>query len=185
MFLVPFGPTHHSISAYTLLDLVIVDDLNKLLNFQQPGNPILSSHELIFFDFTLNCKPVSHFSSNYRDFSKFNSADFLYNNNSNETNCDMCLNNLNQSLLQIFNTFAFLRTYNSKRPAAPWITPDTKSQICFRERLRARFRRNSNVDNKQLFVAQRNRVQELICDSRIAYTEGKISGFLVEMSMDK
>ena len=152
LYLVPSEPTHHSVTTHTLLDLVIVDDLIKILSFEQSGTPFLSGHELLTFNFAHYCDPVSQFSFTYRDFSKFNTADFLntltplvYNDHYADGNFDLRLENLNQSLLQAYNILAPLRTYTSKRPPAPWMTPDIRSEIRLRERLRARFRRSGNA----------------------------------------
>ena len=184
LFLVPSGPTHHANTAYTLLDLIIADDLNKISNFSQSGTPFLSGHELLSFEFTCDCKSISNskFSFTYRDFSNFTADNFLItltslldDNYPDVNDCDLRLNNLNDSLLHTFDVLAPLRTYNSKRPPAPWMTPNIKSEICQRERLRARYRRNNSVYNKQLFILQRNKVQKLIFDSRNAHYSSKLS----------
>lgn len=48
LYLVPYESTHHLRNSSTLLDLCIVDDMDKLRGYGQHGVPFLSAHDLIF-----------------------------------------------------------------------------------------------------------------------------------------
>ena len=82
---------------------------------------------------------------------------------------------MNSSLLQSLNTHAPYRTLISKRPPAPWVTIAIKQQIKVRERLRNTLRRNHNVINRQLFNAQRNKVQNMLIQSRNDYNMSQLA----------
>ena len=77
LFLVRSNATHHCRSSHTWLDLVIVDDLEKVSNFNQSGAPFLSGHELISFDYTISCNLFKNFSFEYRDYKSFDQNSYL------------------------------------------------------------------------------------------------------------
>ena len=171
LHLVPSNPTHHTphTDSYTWLDLVIVDDLDKAVNFTQSGCPFLSGHELITFTYTCSCPPITQYSFTFRDFKDFNNDAFYETLTASFINCDtshLDLNSyvslINQAILQSLNTHAPFKTYRSKRPPAPWITTQIKVEIRLREQLRNRVRRNRTIANKQHYIAQRNKVQSMI-----------------------
>lgn len=52
-YLVPFGATHHLKDSSTFIDLCIIDDSNKLLDYGQIDVPFLSAHNLIYIKYEI------------------------------------------------------------------------------------------------------------------------------------
>ena len=146
LFLVPSNATHHTATSDTWLDLVIVDNLEKVRHFQQSGTPFISGDEIISLDYTFDCNPVSNYSFNFRDFEGFNvdayldTLQHLLLTSTSFENCDDFIDFLSECLNSSLNQHAPLKTYHSKRPPAPWITLEIKNHLKLRETLRNRLR---------------------------------------------
>ncbi|KMQ84053.1 reverse transcriptase-9 [Lasius niger] len=51
LYLVPFGSTHHLRNSSTLLDLCIIDDSDKLVDYGQHEVALLSAHDLVYIKY--------------------------------------------------------------------------------------------------------------------------------------
>ena len=72
------NPTHHTSRSHTWLDLVMVDNHEKITFFGQSGTPFLSGHELISFHYDyFIAVPASNFVFLYRNFKSFNPNNYL------------------------------------------------------------------------------------------------------------
>ena len=167
---------------------MIVGDKEKILNFRQSGATFLSGHELSTWEYTCQRKSTEKTTYTKRDFKHFNVTNFLIalDNTFRHENsvslgsheiaiCGMYLNIINNSLLQSLNIHAPYRTLTSKRPHAPWLTIAIKQQIKVHERLRNTLRRNHTITNRQLFNAQRNKVQDMLIQSRHDYNMSQLA----------
>lgn len=54
MYLVPYGSTHHLRNSTTFLDLCIIDDVDKLINYGKKAASFLSAHDLINVVYNIN-----------------------------------------------------------------------------------------------------------------------------------
>ena len=179
--LVPSNPTHHTAKSHTWLDLVIVDNLGKMISFTQSGTPFLSGHELISLEYKFPTKPISNFTFTYRDFRSFNSVSYLdalqesLGDISFTGDISGIITSINIRLIQTLDRHAPQKSYCSKRPPAPWIDTEMKNHIAKRERLRNRLRRNPSPFNWRLFSRQRNLVQLLMSQKRTRYNLTRLS----------
>ena len=188
--LVPSGPTYHVFyhpiyqipDSHIWLDLVIVDRLEKILNFHQTGIPFLLGHELISFDYKCYSRPCTLLTSTHRDFRNWGNFNFLnsvctllLDGTSPTVNGELNLAILNDALTSVLDSNAPYRTYTlSKRTPAHWLSPDIKRQIRLREQLRNKFGRNPNFI-KSLFSKQHNKLKSFIESNRNIYQLKKLA----------
>jgi len=64
-------------AVYTLLDLCIVDDADKLINYEQRDVCFLSTHDLISIDYNIKIERIPKRTLRICDFRSFKLDDFL------------------------------------------------------------------------------------------------------------
>lgn len=77
LYLVPHLPTHHLRDSDTWLDLCIIDDHSKLIDFGQQAVKFLSAHDLIFIKYRIKIQRCSSRQIVCRDYREFNELEFL------------------------------------------------------------------------------------------------------------
>lgn len=75
--MVPFEPTHHLKNSDTVLDLCIIDDSSKLIEFDKHSVAFLSAHILIHINYDIKLERTQCRSIICRNFKQYNDEDFL------------------------------------------------------------------------------------------------------------
>lgn len=189
LFLVPYGPTHHLRNSSTLLDLCIIDDIEKMHSFGQTGVPFLSAHDLIHVTYKLKVDRLPPREFTCRDFRNFNQEAFLaqlshlnwrvlYVSNSVDEKVDI----LNDYLVRCIDTHAPVVHVKPKAVAAPWLTPAIKEMMSARNRARRIWRRIPPRDRilklaaYENFKHLRNTVQLQIREARSTHYNRVFAG---------
>ena len=169
LHLVPFEPTHHTSSSHTLLDLCIVDDCEKVVNYSQYPVPFLSAHDLICIKYKFSTRRFLPRSYVSRNLNNFDNA--LYQSNlliqdwaviSSASHVDLKVEALCSNLLHCVNMQAPKRICYRKRPPTPWITEEIKYLMKERNQLRCAYIRTRDPLVHCKFKSHRNKVKSLI-----------------------
>ncbi|KAI5747281.1 hypothetical protein M8J77_013016 [Diaphorina citri] len=174
--ILPLQPTHCTRTSSSLLDLLIVGDLQDVLSFGQL--PVgCSDHDLIYLAYSLF--PTKHKDRviTSRNFKKFNSSQFLHDACAANwdqiyslENIDDKLSCFNDLVLTLFNKHAPFRTFKASRPPAPWMTTDIKRLLNRRDRARRRFARTGSAQHFEAFRYARNKAKQAIRTAKLRHT---------------
>uniref|UniRef100_A0ABD2W9J0 Reverse transcriptase domain-containing protein n=1 Tax=Trichogramma kaykai TaxID=54128 RepID=A0ABD2W9J0_9HYME len=153
--LIPSGPTNHTTTADTWIDLIFVDDATGVRDFQKSQVPFVDTHDLLFFEYFIGeisvvCKTITT-----RRFSNFNKDAFnsqlLEKLNSMPfpivvaAQANLALHNFNTIITDLLDIHAPLGTVQRRRHPAPWFTRDLRDRCKARDRLHALSRRTGDV----------------------------------------
>lgn len=141
--MVPYAPTHHSHSASSLLDLCIIDDADKLVNYEERDVSFLSAHDLIGITYNSRVERVPRRLVRVCDFCTFSEEDFFedleavdWNELYQTADVNDKVQIFNEALLKCYNKHAPYRTIHPRYLPAPWLTSDIKALMKDRDRAR-------------------------------------------------
>ncbi|CAL1671736.1 unnamed protein product [Lasius platythorax] len=173
MQLVPYKSTHHLRNSSTLLDLSIIDDRDKLMEYGQQDVAFLSAHDLIYVKYRIKTQRRCGRRITYRDWSCLDMDAFM---------SDICgidwtvllasnsmdekVEEFNTKLIEIFNKQVPLRTRCFKNLPAPWLTEDIRRVMRSRDQARRAWRRYRCDRLYNRYKALRNNVQALVRDAK-------------------
>jgi len=176
LFLVPYDPTHHTRTSSTWLDLCILDDRDKLVDFRQHDVCFLSAHDLINVTYKIKIDRQQKRQIYVRDFRSFDDEAFLQDLQGRDwellyrtKDIESKVTILNNYLLDCYNKYAPLRYISPNHLPAPWLTTDIKDKMAERNRARKIWRRRRTDSNYTRYKELRNRVQNLVRDAKIKY----------------
>lgn len=129
MTVLPLQATHHTATADTLLDLIVVSDPALIAHHGQFPAPGLSKHDLIFCIYKLKQpKPGPQFIK-YRDFKNLNHNALLhdaFNMSWHEItqapDVDTMINKFNLYMTNLYNKHCPIVSKRISKPPAPWLT---------------------------------------------------------------
>lgn len=169
LYMVPYNTTHHLRNSSTLLDLVIIDDEDKLLEFGQHDVAFLSAHDLIYIKYKIKIKGHRDRQFVCRDMRNFDVNCFLtdvYNINWEGLLCSDCLDEkisiFNAKILDVYNLHAPLRLRFFKNLPAPWLTEVLRKAMRERDVARRQWRRTKRDDDYGRFKVLRNKAQSMV-----------------------
>lgn len=176
LYLVPFQATHNLLHSRTLLDLCIIDDPGKLINFGQHAVPFLSAHDLIYINYQLYVERICDRLVTCRNFRQFNKDVFLqdiqlidWSSLTSSTSLDEKVDIFNTNLLDCLNRHAPLQRICFKSLPAPWLTVDIKNAMRERNRAHRRWRRNGEDGLYRIYKRLRNDVQTSVRTAKSNY----------------
>lgn len=149
LYSVPFGPTHHTATSDTWLDLCLVDMLDTVIAHSQTEAPFIAGHDLITATLDVHVPPLLTPDFTYRDFKSID-ADLL---NDYLRTCDWTefeegtpsleagLNCLYRNLDSAVDIFAPVKTCTFGKGCFPWFTAEIRRLKGDRDRLYMRYRR--------------------------------------------
>lgn len=159
-----------------ILDLCIIDDDDKLMDYGQMTVPFLSAHDLIRMTYKIRIERSKNRRVVCRNFKNFNEQDFLADiiafdwTDLLSTNCiDEKVSIFNDKLMSCLDNHAPLRSITFKKLPAPWLTQDIKDSMHERDLLRRVWRRYRSNENYHKFKTMRNKVQNIIRTAKKKY----------------
>ncbi|XP_077272789.1 uncharacterized protein LOC143903207 [Temnothorax americanus] len=167
--LVPYGPTHHTRTSSTWLDLCIIDDLDKLVTYGQQEACYLSAHDLVDIAYKVKVERLQRRHITARDFRSFNPetfwnelAEYDWSSVFTAEDIDSKVSILNDYLLECFDKHAPLRNVYPRHLPAPWLTNDIKNKMKERNMARRKWKRCKSDTNYDNYKHLRNQVQSLV-----------------------
>ncbi|XP_020297639.1 uncharacterized protein LOC109862120 [Pseudomyrmex gracilis] len=175
-YMVPYEPTHHTPTSTTFLDLCIVDDCDKLINFTQKDVNFLSSHDLVDITYNIYVQRCNTRTITVRDFSSFDLTVFqgelvdkdwsrLLASNDIEEKTALLYDFLNECL----DKYAPWKIIHPKHLPAPWITNEIRNMMDKRNKQRRRWRRHKDEPSHTAYKSLRNEVQDMIRRAKQEY----------------
>lgn len=173
--IVPFTPTHHTLTSHTWIDHVLVSKHSNIIDSSQYPSSV-SGHDLILVKLSFPDTKTIPRTFEFRDFAKIDMASFLRDLNqcdwdafTESNSVDFKVKFFNRVIFDTLNSHAPVNRVLGKKPAAPWITDHIRGVMRQRDRSRDRHRRSDNPELRPEFVRLRNLVTRLISASRSAY----------------
>lgn len=77
LHVIPSGASHHVNFSDTWLDLILVNDEDKVLNFKKSAAPFICGHDYIIIDLELRHNSPTEETRRYRDFRNFEPSVFI------------------------------------------------------------------------------------------------------------
>jgi hypothetical protein len=181
--ILPLQPTHHTADSATLLDLIIVSDKSDITKYGQLPVPAISRHDLIYCVVSVKVpKPKVKYIT-YRDFKNMDEIAFLtdinqvpWHNIFDLTSVDDMVNMFNTFVSNLYNQHAPIVTKRiTKRSPVPWMTKDILSLMAHRDYLFRKARKSGDVVTMNSYRQLRNRVKQLLRNSKLRYTRSLFS----------
>ncbi|XP_011859007.1 PREDICTED: uncharacterized protein LOC105556520 [Vollenhovia emeryi] len=190
LHLVPPDPTYHTKTSDTWLDVIIIDDPDKLHTYTKSDSPFIAGHDLLClsyaFDLPLTTKPQSF---TRRSLNKFDPEGFLCTlqsllpsvNNltsihiSTAALVDLLANSLTETSLTALEPYAPIKNFTANRPANPWITEEFKQRILHRNNIYKRAKRSNNLLEFEIYRHLRDLLTIDIRRAKQIYEFNKLS----------
>ncbi|XP_029171149.1 uncharacterized protein LOC114940599 [Nylanderia fulva] len=176
LHLVPFSATHHTRNSSTLLDLCIIDDGEKLIDYGQRGVAFLSAHDLIYIKYAVKLRRRTERVVLGRDRSGFNEEAFVSEVNSIDwtdlllsANMDEKIGIFNAKILDIYDAHAPWKQFRYKNLPAPWLTTEIRAAMKSRDMARRIWRRRKGDVYYSRFKVLRNQVQNMVRTAKRDY----------------
>ncbi|CAG5103035.1 Protein of unknown function, partial [Cotesia congregata] len=178
LFCVPFGATHHSNNKDSGLDVIILDNQSKMVNFCKSNQPFISGHDYLVCDYTFDILKPSAKIINYRDYSKTSQealcnalmqslkidSELLENSNPN-----YLASLFHDTIIEILDEFAPIRSRKITHVPNPWVTKELKTKCKAHDTLYKRAKRNNNKDLLNLFKIKRKELKIELTKARENY----------------
>ncbi len=173
---VPFGPTYHTESCDSKLDIISSNCPELLVDFGQTAAPGFSAHDLIYAAYDLsvphNCKQTITF----RKFKNVKKEDLLADIESapwkdvyEAADMDGKLNQFNTIITKLMDKHAPIVTATVSTRSQPWMTADIKKLMSRRDKLRNKFFASKSPEDKEDYRKQRNLVKQTIRNAKTRF----------------
>lgn len=179
MFCVNTEPTHFYPGGSSLIDLLITNDINFVLNFNQVSAPTFSHHDIIFSSLNVlryrNDNPRM-----IRDYSRIDYPSLQHYLNGIDwsllysiTDSDTALDFFNSVIIQLFDNLVPLRAPRHKNNA-PWFNNDILNAMIARDVAYREWIRSKNLLYHHQFKRLRNKVTQLINTAKSNYMSSNL-----------
>lgn len=159
LHLVHSEATFHTANANSLLDVIIVDNLDKVHMFSKSEAPFIAGHDLLEFSFNFDAPMCQAQRLVRRNYKKFNESEYLNTVKANvistniaslctgtsQTDVDTLVSSIANIIIPALDTHAPLSTFRVSKPPAPWLTDNLKRRMKERDALYKRAKRTSNL----------------------------------------
>jgi hypothetical protein len=180
---IDFLPTYHCAGTESNLDLLASNCPDLLVDYGQTPVPGLSGHDLIFAAFAIpvpDCKPKT---VTFRDFKSFNYELFMDDALSQPWhNIVLCgtadekVELFNKMLLDLYDRHAPIKTIQSRRKPAPWMTTDVRKMLQIRDRAHGKYikalKSNKTEEVRRLweeFKVHRNKAKQCMRNAKLRH----------------
>jgi hypothetical protein len=178
----PLNPTYHTSTSESLLDLIVVPDINQVLNFGQVSVPGISNHDLVFITLQiLNPKPQS-LVIRRRNFRALDDSTFIqdaslvpWHEINHCPSINEKVNLFNHLLISLYDRHAPFRNIRVKRKPNPWMNDDIRFLMSQRDTAYRKFKKNKSVELSEKFKKLRNKTNQAIRNAKIRYAYSAFS----------
>lgn len=147
-------------NSSTLLDICIVDDLDKISEYGQHPVPSMSAHDLICIRYDLKVERRRDRTVNFRDWRNLDQFVLLSEVNDldwsdlfSSTNMDEKVEIFSSKLLELLDTHAPMVRRNFRNLPVPWLTDEIHSAMRERDLARRVWRRRRNDQSYERYRA--------------------------------
>lgn len=178
LYCIPFGSTFYTTEVDSWLDVIIIDNLDKLNSYVKSASPFVGGHDYLYCNYKLEQKPTYEKLVTFRDFKNCDHDKLR-----NDLNQKLCLSNINVNDIQpndLVNHFinsviycldknAPFETRKLSRPSSPWFTNELKRDFRQRDHLYKQARRSGDANLLNLYRIKRKELKTKLTLIRDAY----------------
>ena len=170
LYIIQSGPTYQHSPAYnpTLLDLLIVNNKEKVINSGQISDHGISKHDLIFLSYSVKVPKFTPKLITARNIKGINwvrfhndAASVSWINLDDSIQVDDLLLELENKINNLFDKHAPYRTFRVTKKAIPWITDTIIKLMKIRDNLKRLFRKDNSSITFDNYKIYRNKVKQL------------------------
>lgn len=174
-------PTHYTATNNTLLDVFFVNEISKVLLYDQISAPCFSKHDLIFLSYAYYLKSDNEYSS-FRDFKNINYS-FLQENISyiewdaiyNMPSVDEQQVFLEDNIIKLYDLVVPIKNRIKRFNTRPWFNPKIKELIQTRNIAYASWKKFKSDSFRDDFKRARNEVNSEIKRAKYEYYSHRFS----------
>lgn len=177
-------PTHFTTTTNTLLDLFLVNNISKVLLYDQISAPCFSKHDLIFIAYDFHLKMADQLVT-FRDFKHLDYgllanefAEIDWNSLYYMTSADDQLSFLVDNINSLFNLTVPLRTKTLSQKQKPWFSSSIKRAISRRDIAYSRWKRFKTDQLHEEYHVARKEANKMIKRAKSEYYSVKFSAAL-------
>lgn len=170
LHIVESGPTFHTNTSHSILDLFLVDCPSKVISFAKSTAPFIADHDLLELTYKFQTDSRPPLTIARRDLKHFVEADYLtslssslsqlnlasISSLSSTDHFDKLISNFSSAISNTFDSHAPTILWTVKRSSAPWLTDELRSKIKNRNRLYNRARRSGDLLSMLIYRNFRN-----------------------------
>ncbi|XP_044597348.1 uncharacterized protein LOC123273929 [Cotesia glomerata] len=178
LYCIPYGPTFHTTETESWLDVIIIDNEDKLGRYSKSSLPFIGGHDYLLCEYRLE-SPIKYDKKvEFRDFRNCNHAALANDLNSklNQININFeeadpndLTSYFNKSIIASLNNFAPLTEKKLKRPNNPWLTNALRREFRERDTLYKRARRTGDQNLLRLYKMKRKDLKNKLNIARDIY----------------
>ena len=179
LHLVDSGPTHHTATSDSWLDVMVIDSEHKLISYSKSDTPFIAEHDLLKVEYAFDLKTPDIRKVTRRCYAKLNEAAFLEKipaelcalgnfhrgNEGFTSNFDDAVESFPDIYKLALDTHAPSRNFCISRSAESWFTEELREHIRERGRL---FKRACRANSALGYAIFRNYKDKLTADLRNA-----------------
>lgn len=183
MNIIAFQPTYHQQHVNSWLDVIAVDNLERVIRSGQSTMPFLSGHDLLLIEYAYGGKTTTTGTSWYgrrwdrvdQDILEYglNHADwtFLFDNSS----IDLVINTFSGIITRLIDEQAPLQHFPARRFTVPGITTEICDLIREEKRSYRKWRRTDDIQDYESYKQLRIAVRKVIRENQKQYLENCIA----------
>lgn len=166
-------PTHHK----AILDLIVVSNLSRVLNFKQLPAPGFSHHDLLFLSYSLKVFKFQPKIITYRDMKNVNLNDLRADVGTlpwyqifELRSVDDKVNLLNSLILEAYDKHAPLVSRRVTHPPAPWLDDNIRNLMRRRDCAYRKYRQLKTPHAFEKFRILRNKTKQCVRNAKFRFT---------------
>lgn len=136
----PLEAAHHTSTSHTWIDLMLASDKSNALNYGKMSIPGISSHDLLFIQYSIRVPKQKTKFLTRRFFKRIDIPRFqedslaiTWQNIYTLPILDEKLSTFNDYVLNLYKEHAPLKTFRVTKPPAPWLTDDLRRLMTARD----------------------------------------------------
>lgn len=177
LYIIPTDATYHRPDTESMLDLMIINNKSRIVNYGQVHMSGISYHDMIYLELNLKHKvSLNKGSIIIRDFKNIQIDELrndclslnwndLYNSNSIDDKVSILENNI----IRLFNKHVLIRKVSKRRNPCPWMDDRIKTLMKERDVIYKRYVRTKENHIWENYKILRNRVKRVMRDARNEY----------------
>uniref|UniRef100_A0A0A9YIX2 RNA-directed DNA polymerase from mobile element jockey n=1 Tax=Lygus hesperus TaxID=30085 RepID=A0A0A9YIX2_LYGHE len=173
LYLVPMNPTHCTPTSSTLIDLILVNNMNFITTHGQQAVPAISNHDLIFCALNLKLPKQHENLKVVRDKRKFDEKIFIkaaseldWDQIYMEPDLDKKIEIFTTLIVNLYNEHCPLHKIKPKHLPAPWISDDIRKMMATRDLAYKEYRKCKTPVNHNKYKKLRNQVKQVIRNAK-------------------
>lgn len=182
MSLLPLQATNHTRTSSSLIDLIAVNNPDKVLQFGQTSAPGLSTHDLIYLTYGLQVPKQKAKFILYRDIKNVkddvllaDAARIPWHQISDLTDIDEKVNKFTDLVTELYDKHAPLKRIRVTKRPSPWLTEELRRQMENRDAAHRQFKKYRTAESFEEYRKLRNKTSQSVRNAKLKHTHSMAS----------